>query len=336
MPSSKIESTQLAAGMSRRNFVASGASLLATMAVGPVRAASDDLVVYSTTHPAIQAVLEKDFAALTKIKIRSIRLASGAMAQRFMSEQKAGNYVCDIITLGNPVFFDTIAKMGVLDPIRNRAALRGLDKEWVPDDRYAMIAATPSAIGYNSKLVPASALAKGWESLLSPEFKGAMFMSDPRGNESIIVFLAILQQRYGDNFLKALGKQQLRLVPVTQQGMEQVAAGEGKIIFPCTPGNLAAYRGKDIPVALSAIPETTHWIPFYIGVCKNSPNKENANKWLDYIFSDRAQRILCKDVSVSPLRKVEGALPYRQAHNPDFAASVAKRDRLFDLLELPV
>lgn len=323
-------------GLSRRSFVLSGASLLATLAVSPVRAASEDLVVYTTTHPAIQAALEQDFAAITKIRIRSIRLASGAMAQRFLSEQKAGNYVCDVITLGNPVFFDTITKMGVLESVRNRASLRGLDKEWVPDDHYAMITAAPSAIGYNSKLLPANALGKGWESLLNPELKGSMLMTDPRSNENFVVFLAMLQQRYGDNFLNALGKQQLRLVPVTQQGVEQVGAGEGKIIFPCLPGNLAAYRGKNIPVALSAIPDPTFWMPFFAGVCKQSANKENAYKWFDYIFTDRAQRILCKDASVSPLRKVEGAIPYRQVKNPDFAASIAKRDKLFDLLNLPV
>lgn len=320
--------------MSRRSFVASGISLLA-LGARAAHSASNELVIYTTTHPAIQARLEKDFAEVTGIQAHSIRLASGAMAQRFISEQKAGNYVCDVITLGNPVFFDSISQMGILEPISNRSAVKSLSKEWLPKPDYAMITAAPGAIGYNSNALKPQVLSKGWESLLNPELKGAILLTDPRTNENLVIFVAMLRQRYGDGFLKSLAKQQLRLVPVTQQGVEQVAAGEAKVIVPCLPGNLAAYRGKNIPVALTDIPDPTFWMPFYIGVTKRSNNQANAYKWFDYIFTERAQRILCQDASVSPLGNIPGAVSYRKVQNPDFASSVAMRDQLFDLLELP-
>lgn len=319
----------------RRLIAMGGAAAALTLGGNKAFAQEKTVTVYSTTHPAIQKALEADFSQRTGIAVRSIRLASGAMAQRFIAEQRAGTHNCDVITLGNPNFFDTIGKMGILEKLGHREEFKGMDAEWVPSEYYAMITAAPGAIAYNTKKVQGESLAGGWQDLLKPEFKNRMLMTDPRSNENFVLFLAMLKNTYGNDFLRALGKQNLRLVPVTQQGVEQVASGEADIIFPCLPGNLSAYKGKNIPVELTNIPDPTFWMPFFIGVTKNGPNKENAYRWLEYSFSPSAQEILCQGVSVSPLKDVKGALSYRRVKNPEFNASIAMSDAMFDLLQLP-
>jgi iron(III) transport system substrate-binding protein len=294
--------------------------------------------VYSTTHPAIQANLAQAFTKKTGITVQSLRLNTAALAQRFLAEQKSGQHICDVLTLGNDIFFDQLAAAGTIDDVSARPTVAPLAEVWRPNKRYVMITASPAGIAYNKKSVTGASIPKGWEDLLRPEFKGQIIFTDPRLNETLVQFVAILQEAYGDDYLRKLGKQDLKLVPVTQQGVEQLAAGEGKLVVPCNPGNLERYQGQDAPVALTPTPTPTFWTQFYSGIVAKAPNKAGAERWFDFVLSPEAQEILCKGVSVSPLADIPGAIPTppgAKMENPDLAASVAKSKQLFDLLGLP-
>lgn len=326
--------------VTRRTLLAAAGAIGATPLISSSGArgqTSGRIVVYSTTHPAIQSNLVQVFTKKTGIAVQSLRLNTAALAQRFLAELKTGQNVCDVLTLGNDIFFDQISGDGSVVDVSGRPSVAALPAVWRPNTRYVMITASPASIAYNKKSVSGASIPKSWDDLIRPEFKGQILFTDPRVNDTLIPFVAMLQETYGDDFLRKLGQQDLKLVPVTQQGVEQLAAGEGKVVVPCNAGNLERYQGQDPPIALISTPSPTHWTQFYSGIATKAPNKEGAERWFDFVLSQEGQEILCKGVSVSPLGDIPGAIatPAAKIENPDLVKSVAKSKQLFDLLGLP-
>jgi iron(III) transport system substrate-binding protein len=321
----------------RRRLIAGLGAIPLVKATSAFGQSQNRVVVYSTTHPAIQTKLATTFKNRTGIEVQSLRLNSSAMAQRFLTEQKAKQYLCDVVTLGSDVFFKAISQEGLLRDLSTRNVVSSLKADWRPGRHFVMITAAPAGIAYHKQSVSGASIPKGWKDLLRPEFKGQMILTDPRMNENLVPFLVILQQAYGDDFLRELGRQDLKLVPVTQQGIEQLAAGEAKIVFPCNPGNLTRYEGQDAPIKLVDDVYPTQWTPFYSGIPTNAPNQAAAEQWFDYVLSDEGQKILCDRVSVSPIGNIPGALPQPSGkiENPDTAESLKMAPKLFDLLGLP-
>jgi len=321
----------------RRVAVGSLGGLLAAGMLARPAWSQERVVVYSTTHPAIQAKLNAAFARKTGIAVQSLRLNSAALAQRFMAEQRAGQHVCDVVTLGNDAFFEDISRAGLLVDLSDRGSVRALKPDWRPSPFFVLVTAAPAGIAYNKRSVVGGAVPTGWRDLLRPEFKGQIILTDPRVNETMVAFVDILRTTYGDDFLRHLGRQDLRLVPVTQQGVEQLAGGEAKLCVPCNPGNLVRYHGQDAPVGLVGGVTPTYWTTFYSGITAQAPNRGNADQWLNFTLSEEGQQIICDGVSVSPLGDIPGALPTPDGavRNPDARAAVARSSMLFDLLGLP-
>lgn len=313
-----------------------GTALAAPVFVGKARAAGS-IAVYSTTHPAIQAKLSEAFTAKTGIAVQSLRLNSAALAQRFLAEQAGGQHICDVFTQGNDILLRKITAEGMLISLADRPGVASLSTFWRPDDHYILVTASPGGIAYNPKLVPADLVPADWSDLIKPEFKGKIILTDPRNSETLVPFVLLLRDEFGDDFLRKLGQQDLKLVPVTQQGVEQVAAGEAWMVLPCNPGNLERYEGRDAPVKLAPMPPTPNWTSYFTAIPKTAPNMEGATAWFDYTMSREGQEILCANVSVSPLDDVPGALPkpMGELKDPDIERALKHSRELFDLLGLP-
>jgi iron(III) transport system substrate-binding protein len=325
-------------GLSRRSFMNAMGAVGVAGAMGSrpaVAAGSGRIAVYSTTLPPIQRRLTEAFTAKTGIAVQSLRLVNNPLAQRFIAEQQAKQYVCDVVTLGIDTFYDEISKAGYLAPIDDVPGVSSLPAEWRPGKQYVNILVAPLSIGYNTNSVKDLANLKDWKDLLRPEFKGQIIMADPRSNDSILAFLNMLDVHYGDDFIRALGAQKPKLVPAVPQGVEQVISGEGRIILPCLAMNLLQYRDAKAPIEIIPAPAPTHGTYFFTGIAANAPNMEGARQWLAFVLSQEGQEILCKDNGVSPLGKIPGSLdPVASLDKIDIPSALKNAGRLYDLLGL--
>lgn len=317
-------------------LMAAGTALAAPPFIRGARAAGK-VSVYTTTHPAVQAKLAAGFTAKMGIDVQSIRLNSAALAQRFLAEQNGGQHICDVLTQGNDILLRKITAEGLLISLADREGVAGLNSFWKPNDHFIQVTASPGGIAYNPKLMPTGLMPTNWSDLVKPEFKGKIILTDPRNSETLVPFLLMLREEFGDDFLRKLGQQGLKLVPVTQQGVELVAAGEAWIVLPCNPGNLERYVGQDAPVKLAPMPPSPYWTSYLTAIPKTAPNMAGAKAWFDYTMSREGQAILCASVSVSPLDDVPGALPKPagELKLPEIERALKQAKGLFDLLGLP-
>ncbi len=323
---------------SRRAFMTGAGALALAGAASRVGAqsAADRLVVYSTTFPAVQNQLAAAFAERTGIEVQSLRLATGPLAQRFIAEQQAGQYLCDVITLGHDIFFDQISEQGLLADIDDIPGVASLPVDWRPGARFVTILIAPHSIGYNTDLVTGDSIPTTWEDLLKPQFRGQILLADPRANEPILLFLHTLRQGLGDEFLRGLADQEIRYVPAIPQGVEEVIAGDAQLYLPALSMNLIQYQNTDAPIAIIPAPAPTNGTYFFSGIAANAPNSEGARQWYEFLLSPEGQEILCRDNGVSPLGEIPGSLrmPSQLVH-PSLAEVRQAAGEIYDLLRIP-
>lgn len=334
----KEDLTKQCNGVRRRSFVLGSAAAVVTAGVlkaPAVLAQSGKIVIYSTTHPAIQEKLNAAFTKKTGIQVQSLRLNSSSLAQRFIAELQAGQNLSDVLTLGNDIFLNEQAEKGIIIDLSGESWYAGLQSFWRPSKAFVRTTASPGGIAYNPKMIDPAKVPKTWAALLAPEYKNNMIMTDPRANDSFVTFPLLLKEALGADYLRKLGKQDLELVAVTSQGVEEVIAGEKAICFPCNPGNLEKYIGKGI-VELSQV-DTPYWTSYFGSIPAKAPNPAGAKAYFQFLMSNEGQEILCKDVSVSPLGNLPGALPQPTGKliDPPLTEALKQKDELLDLLNLP-
>jgi ABC-type Fe3+ transport system substrate-binding protein len=184
-------------------------------------------------------------------------------------------------------------------------------------------------------MIDPAASPQSWQDLLDAKYKSNMFLTDPRANDTTLTFPATLREVLGDDYLRALGKQDLALVPVTSQGVEQVIAGERAVVFPCNPGNLEKFAGQGV-IELNQV-EYPSWTSYFASIPSQAPHPEAAREFLNFLMSVEGQTILCEGVSVSPLDDIPGSLPKPKGRMVDVSIqdALAEKDEIFDLLGLP-
>ncbi|WP_114906525.1 ABC transporter substrate-binding protein [Ornithinimicrobium murale] len=274
---------------------------------------SSRLVVYATTVPPVQERLAAGFTAKTGIPVESLRLATGALAQRFMEEQRAGQHTADIITLGDPLVFRDLVAQDMLRDLTTVENYNAIPAEWDPQEKRILFSQSPETILYNTDAVAEDEVPTGWGDLLDSRFKGEILMADPRNNQTSQgrLFLMI-HSAYGDEFFTELAKQEVRLTPNAPAATETVAAGGGSIAFPGLDMNLLPFVETKAPIAtIPRAPSPTHMLYFYSGMVNSGPNPEAAEQWISYILSEEGQQLVNDGVGVSFYGpdKIKGSLP---------------------------
>jgi iron(III) transport system substrate-binding protein len=137
---------------------------------------------------------------------------------------------------------------------------------------------------------------------LKPEFKGQMLFPDPRTNPELSAkALAALVQAKGDDFLRRLAAQNLKIVTASTPGMEDLAGGNGMLLAQAYDMNLLAYESKGAPIGVTEAFNPIVGLSFYTQIPKNAPNLEGAKKWVEFAFSPEGQQVANQGIGVSPL-----------------------------------
>lgn len=338
MPKNKPHSLSTAGRISRRTVLAGIGGFSAATILRPRAsfAQEADLIVYSSLPATIQDRVVKGFEAKFGVKLNTLRLTSPVLAQRFIAEQRAGQHACDILTLSVETVFQEASKQGLLAPLAGIPEYDALKEPWKRSTHYFCSGAQGLTIAYNTKTVSDSLAPKGWEDILKAEFKDGIVTPDPRAGGSTLPFWLLLRRTYGDDFIRNVGKQNLKLVSAMAQGLEHLAAGEYKLLVPCTNASFYPFLQSGAPARLTPIPSPTTGIFNNSGIAANAPHMELAKKYIGYLASAEGQQVQSKDILISPLGDLPGSIKApAQLVNVDEQEANDASTELFDLLGLP-
>jgi len=298
----------------------SGAAL-AALAQAAVK---EGAVVWYTPYPKgeADALINAFKARYPQIKVEYLRLASGALTQRFATERESGAPTADLYNVTDPVFqADSLKKGWVI----------ALDKAGIPDfpgvypARYinreggsAITTITASVISYNSDLVAPKDVPKTWEDVLDPKWRGKIIVPDPRSTASYIGTWTALLTRLPKDYITRLMQQKPRFVeggavPATQL----LAAGEGAIVIPGLGSATTDMAKAGAPVKF-VVPEISAGPQSMLGLNSRARNPNAARLFAHFMLSKEGSLLLAPNniAVISPYNVEEAAklLPIQPAY----------------------
>lgn len=295
------------------------------------------LVWYSTLPEGISDRVGEAFEAKYGVRVDFIRLASGAMVQRYSSERDAGVSEADVLFIVDPVFFAEAHENGwlvELDESMVPALADWPEEFWSDTGAYGEVSIQPQGFLYNTTLVDEGEAPETWEDIVDPQWQDQIQLVDPRGVPGWLATMKLLADEYGDDFLREFGELNPVLVDSAVPGAQNIAAGERAIGLPNLSSIVQPLADQGAPVEF-VIPDTTIGTVQTAGVSEGGPNPNAALLFMQYILTEEGQQVLNEEIAASPLGDLEGTIPLPSDYRPaQIEEAIAESDRLVELLGL--
>ncbi|MCY6355619.1 ABC transporter substrate-binding protein [Clostridium sp. ZS2-4] len=237
----------------------------------------------------------KEFEKETGIKTNMVRMSGGEILARITAEK--GNTQASV-WYGGPAdtFIDAKGK-GLLEkyvsPNAEKIPDKFKDKEgyWTGIyNGYLGFVCNGALLKEKGVQVP-----KSWEDLLKPEYKGQIVVANPGSSGTAYTLVSTLVQLWGEDkamdYLKKLDGQ-IKQYPKTGSAPAQMAGMGEAMVGICFMHDGIKYKKQGYEdIVLSAPSEGTGYEIGAVGIIKNAPDMEAAQKFVDWALSKKAQEL---------------------------------------------
>lgn len=254
------------------------------------------------TQPlAAAAAFEKKYG----IKVEILTVRGAEMMERIRIEVTNNQKTGDIVMMGS-TGIAPMSGMKVLAPNPGLPSFANVVlKPWAPEE--APVYSITYGIVINTNLVPPGKEPKSWKDLTDPQWKGKILsdeMTVPSGGQS---WFAVTLDTFGEDFHKAMAKQDIQYDRNTADRAKRVARGEFAMAIPFNLSELADLKG--LPVKGIIPSEGSPYTPVGVALIKNAAHPNAARLFMDYLISPEGQLIFAKDgVSIST-KGLEASVP---------------------------
>ena len=292
------------------------------------------ITYYATDNSdLIKRVLDGFAARYPGIKVTTLRLATGPMAQRYMSESQAGNFTMDVLQLADPFVIGDANKKGWLAKIDDLPDYGAFPLDF-KNAHSALVGIFPHTIVTNTDLVKPADRPTDWRQMLDARWKGQIILSDPRNNLEVADWAYTMYDAYGSDYLVKLREQQPKFVDSIVPGMQLLVAGEAMLLAPALRQATVVYSSKNAPVVDHA-PDLTSGHETFLTVSSKAPHPNAARLLANYLLTREGQEFYCKGLAASPLPNIPGAVTLTSQYKRGrFEQAAAKRAELASLLGL--
>ena len=246
------------------------------------------LIVDQVVRPVKEA-FEKEYPF---IQVDFYRGNSENLVRRMLAEYQAKRYDVDLVDgTVSPVM---VKRAGFLQPFYSPffaeypAELKDPQGFWGATNLYFM------TLGYNTKMVKLSEVPKSYEDLLNPRWKGQMMWSTSRGSGAPMFIgnvLTSMGQEAGKAYLQKLKTQNIaKSTASNRQILDLVIAGEFPIALHIFNHHAYISKSAGAPVDWYPIEPVTATIQT-IGLAKNTPHPHAAMLLLDFVLSEKGQKV---------------------------------------------
>ena len=242
--------------------------------------------------------LTKQFEKDTGVKTSMVRMSGGELLARVKAEK--ANPKASVWFGGPAESFIQAVDEGLLDTYNSPNA-KDIPDRYKDKNKYW----TGFQTGYlgfvcNSKLLKEKGLEvpKSWDDLLKPEYKGQIVVANPASSGTAYTFLATLIQLKGEkegiDYLKKLDGQ-IKQYPKTGAAPAQMAGMGEAMIGICYMHDGITYEKQGYKdIVLSEPSEGTGYMVDSVALIKGGPDKEAAEKFVDWILTKKVQETFVK------------------------------------------
>lgn len=273
--------------------------------------------------PGIQArqILADSFQKKFGINVEYTGIFGRDMAQKILSERRAGFYAVDVHLGGTTTIMTVFEKGGLLEPLEPMFILPEVKEPqnwvlghlWTDSATKTVYLATVqlnSSTAINTTLVTPDKL-KSFTDLLDPKWKKKITLFEPRSPGPGLATWSHLGRTLGEDYLKHLAAQELTIFPNSRDMAEAVVRGRFPIGLGVSGEDVAPFTKEGLPITLlraSHMKEGSYASPgpSAVVVFKNAPNPNAAKVYLNWYLSREGQLLFAEGVGY----------PHRRADAP--------------------
>lgn len=291
-----------------RNTVSRAVAILAMLtvvaALGFAGGAADrgpgSVVVYSAGPGSLSEAIARGFEAQTGITVELFQGTTGSVLGRL--EAEADNPHADVVVLASwPAAF-ALLENGWLEQYRPRNAELLFDG-WNHNDYFFGYSASALGVAYNTEQL--SDPGSDWTDYARPEFRGIVAMPDPSASGSALDFLAGYVLNYGDEawaLFQRLRENQLEVAGANRPALNSVVTASNYLVLAGVDYMAYGDKAQGNPIDIIYPRSGTVVNPRPAMMTNFGRNRENARRFMDYLLSDEAQRMVA-DVYIIPGRR---------------------------------
>jgi iron(III) transport system substrate-binding protein len=245
------------------------------------------LLLY-TTGTQIEPLIKGFERKYPFLKVTVQRGTQADIARRALTEYRLGYRKLDMFELSSEGLI-LIRDANILQPFRSPETA-AFDAAAIESGRHwVVVRESYTGIGSNTKAIPPARAPKLYDDLLAPEWRGRMAMSGSISTASNFVGTLVLTR--GEDFVRRLGEQNIRIYPVTARALANLMiAGEVVLSPTIYNSHVEASAAKGAPLAWVA-PGPVPVTDTAVALARGSPSPHAAMLLIDYLMSQEGQSL---------------------------------------------
>jgi len=246
----------------------------------------------SLALPSAEKVAKLFEAAYPGIKVEVHRTGSQRILQRVMQELQANLKLVDVIHTSDAGHFVLLKEKKLLmkyTPAGVDPFPAGFKDR---DGYYYGLRATVNVIAYNTKLVSAGEIPKGWKDLLDPKWKGKLVTAHPGYSGVIATHVLALVHLHGWDYFKQLAQNKLMLVQSAVDPAGVVASGERLVAVNGGDYYYYQMKKKGNPIEVVYPKEGVPLVVSPTAIASFAPHPNAAKLFTDFTFSRELQQVM--------------------------------------------
>lgn len=245
-----------------------------------------ELTVYSGNPEGIELALQEAFTEDTGIEVVNVRLPSGQLYERILSEYGGDVLEADVIRISDLAFVTDFMEEGILAPHRVPMWDSIPEEHKEEEGHYYTSIIAMMAFAYNTELVSEEEAPQTWEDLLDPKWQGNIGMHHAGAGGSSWSWALFQRQEFGIEYWEALAAQNPALYPSTATITEELVRGEISVAVN-HPGTVYQQVEEGAPLAVVYPENGTTQFPMYVAKAASAPNPAAAEVFINWSMSQR-------------------------------------------------
>lgn len=249
---------------------------------------SGKVTVYMPSPSGLADNLAADFKEKTGVDVEMFQGTTGEILARL--EAESANPIADVVILASWSDGLSMKENGQLMSYVPANADKIVDG-WIDKDS-TLFGYSASAVGviYNTTIIPE--LSADWSELAGSEYQNQLAIPDPEKSGSCKDFVAGFVNTYGWDAFEGMAANGMTVPGVNKAALEAVTTGEIGILVAGVDYNAYSSINKGEPLAIYYPAGGTVVNPRPAMILKTAPNMDNAQAFVDYLFSDDAQKMV--------------------------------------------
>ena len=251
---------------------------------------SGKVTVYMPSPAGLADKLAAAFTEQTGVEVEQFQGTTGEILARLEAEK--ANPVADVVILASWSDGLSMKADGQLESYTPAHADQ-INSGWIDSD-HTLFGYSASAVGviYNTTVVPE--LNADWAELADAKYKDMIAIPDPEKSGACKDFLAGLVTGLdnGEAIMQSWADNGLTVPGANKAALEAVMTGEKGILIAGVDYNAYSSMKKGEPLKIYYPASGTVVNPRPAMIPKTAPNKDNAKAFVDFLFSDEAQKLV--------------------------------------------